>query len=207
MRVNIGPYKHYIGPYQVADTLRYFGLSEDNCDKLGKFLADSFVGTFLEFIDKKRKRKIKVKIHDYDTWSADETLACIILPLLKKFKDNKHGAPFVDDEDVPESYRSYHFKKKNEYDIDDFHFIRFDYILDQIIWSFEQIHPDNDWESQYRSGNIDFHFEKVDDSDLSEMIKGPNDTYSFDIEGYKAHQDKISKGLVLFGRYFQSIWS
>jgi len=41
-------------------------------------------------------RKVQVAIHDYDTWSADHTLSLIILPLLKRLKELKHGSPIVD---------------------------------------------------------------------------------------------------------------
>ena len=42
-----------------------------------------------------------VRIDRYDTWSMDHTLADIILPMLKQLDATKHGAPHVDDEDVP----------------------------------------------------------------------------------------------------------
>lgn len=38
-------------------------------------------------------RKIEVKIHDYDTWSMDHTLAVIILPMLKQLKETQHAFP------------------------------------------------------------------------------------------------------------------
>ena len=48
-----------------------------------------------------RKNKAEtIVIHDYDTWNIDVTLAHIIVPMLKQLKEKKHGAPFVDNEDV-----------------------------------------------------------------------------------------------------------
>jgi hypothetical protein len=47
-----------------------------------------------------------VKIDRWDTWSMDSTLAQIVLPMLRQLQDTKHGAPFVDDDDVPEHLRS-----------------------------------------------------------------------------------------------------
>ena len=47
-------------------------------------------------------QKTRIKIHNYDTWSMDETLAPIILPMLKQLKETKHGAPAVEFKDVPE---------------------------------------------------------------------------------------------------------
>ncbi len=36
----------------------------------------------------------------------DYTLSHIVVPMLKQLKETKHGAPFVDDEDVPEELKS-----------------------------------------------------------------------------------------------------
>ena len=47
-----------------------------------------------------------VKIDRWDTWSMDHTLGQIALPMLRQLKATKHGAPLVDDEDVPEELRS-----------------------------------------------------------------------------------------------------
>lgn len=208
MYVKIGPYKNYWGPYQIADLLQYVGVSEDTCDKIGKKLSGTFVNDICQWIESKRHRKVKVRIDNYDVWSMDTTLACIILPMLKRLERQQHGAPHVDDEDVPVHIRSYSAaKKENEYDVDDFHFIRWEWVMNELIWTFEQLHPDNDWESQYYSGQTDIIFRECDDKKgFSEMVRGPSDTFSFDKEGIEAHQKRISNGLRLFGRYFQSLW-
>lgn len=39
------------------------------------------------------ERKVRVEISDHDIWSLDHTLALIILPALKKFKENQMGHP------------------------------------------------------------------------------------------------------------------
>lgn len=46
----------------------------------------------------KRKRKEKVKVHKWDSWSADTTLAKIIRPVLEQLRDTTHGYPhdFID---------------------------------------------------------------------------------------------------------------
>jgi hypothetical protein len=36
--------------------------------------------------------------------------------------------------------------------------------------------------------------------------KGPNDTSEFDMEGYKKHNDRITEGLILFGKYYRGLW-
>ncbi len=88
--------------------------------------------------DPNKERKISVKIDPWDTWSMDVTLAHIILPMLKQLKETKQGAPYVDDEDVPEHLRkSAAPPSENEWDTDDNHFKRWDYVLDEMIFAFE----------------------------------------------------------------------
>ena len=103
MKVYIGPYKNWIGPYQLANMIPF--ISEDTSEKIGDWLSKTWVNDFCEWYYSKLKRKIKVRIDKYDTWSMDNTLALIILPMLKQLKETKHGSPLVDDEDVPEHMR------------------------------------------------------------------------------------------------------
>ena len=152
MKVTIGKYKNWIGPYQIADLFQKIGFSEDTCYKLGEWLAtnkngdESFLLKLCQKIDNLKTRKVKVKIHDYDIWSMDSTLAYIILPMLIKLKQDKHGSPNVDDKDVPESLKC---EDNNDWGK---HEAKWRYILDELIWTFTQLHPDNDWEEQYTTG-------------------------------------------------------
>jgi hypothetical protein len=96
-----------------------------------------------------RARKINIRIDKYDTWSMDSTLALIIHPMLVQLKQTKHGSPWIDDEDVPEELRSTSAPpKENEWDTDDNHHARWDWVLDEMIWAFET-HLDD--ESQFKS--------------------------------------------------------
>src|SRR5210317_107587 len=95
----------------------------------------------------RRTQKVKVRIDRWDTWSMDHTLAPIILPMLKQLKETKHGAPMVDMKDVPKELRA--TKKQIEAygkngDVDPKHFDRWDWVLDEMIWTFEQKCRD-DW--------------------------------------------------------------
>ena len=90
------------------------------------------------------KRKIKIKIHSYDVWSMDHTLSLVILPMLHKLKAVKHGSPFVEDEDVPEEIRSTNaMLTPKEYDTDEFFHARWDWVLDELIWTFTQLVEDD----------------------------------------------------------------
>ena len=140
MKVKIGPYKNWIGPYQIADALCFWARKETDeygfkskpqwVHNFGTWLSggedqDSWLQRACLWIESKRSRKIKVRIDRWDTWSMDHTLSYIVLPMLKQLNKTKHGAPFVDDEDVPEYLRSTAAEpKENEWDTDSNHFLR-----------------------------------------------------------------------------------
>jgi len=156
-----------------------------------------------------------VKIDSWDTWSMDHTLAHIVLPMLKQLKATKHGSPFVDDEDVPEHLRSTAAPaKENEWDTDANHFLRWDWVMDEMIFAFE-CKVDDSWEDAFRSGEHDILWVPVDvhgnevpkgDHKYTEMRRGPNDTYQCDYDGMKVVETRIQNGFRLFGRYYQGLW-
>jgi len=172
---------------------------------IGKYKTYRWYHKYLPWL---YNRRIFVRIQDSDVWSMDDTLAHIVLPMLKLLKENKQGAPFVDDKDVPIELRSTSAPpKENEWDTDANHFKRWDYVLDEMIWAFEQ--KVTDWESQYYSGEHDRYFEEIDvgGEKFYEWKKGPNDTFKVDSKGLKAHQKRISNGFRLFGKYYESLWT
>ena len=208
MKVYIGPYKNWVGPYQISRILKYFGVSKKRCNLLGDWLADTPLSKICNWIDKKRNRNVKVRIDDYDVWNMDTTLSYIILPMLIKLKDQMQGSGWVEDCDVPEELRSDKapkFDPDNEWD--DLNSERWDWVINELIWTFEQIHPDNDWEDQFHSGITDFKFESIEGSENSLMVEGPDHTHKFDSEGHKKHFERISNGLRLFGRYYFNLWT
>lgn len=207
MKVYIGPYVNYFGPYQFADLLQKVGVSEDRCYAIGSWLSKTWVSKVFSWIDKEKTRKIRVCLHNYDTWSMDSTLAVIILPMLTQLQKTTHGAPLVDDNDVPELLRSTSAKpKENEYDIDNNHFKRWDWVLDEMIWAFQQLQPDADSERQFYSGEVDYISSEPDDKGLRSLGLGPNHTFKVDQEALDAHNARIDNALRLFGKYYRNLW-
>lgn len=236
MKVYIGPYKNWFGPYQLAEKLTFFApkkkdeygvsIRPDWVYNFGDFLAHGKVDKkeiavgeiydpfnedkpktwlykFLLWVDKLKERKIKVRIDKYDTWSMDQTLAYIILPMLKQLKENKHGSPYVDDDDVPENLRSTAAPpKKNDYDVDDNHFLRWDWVLDEIIFAFE-CKVNDDWEEEFFPAPPRTFFKKLENGSSVLVSKEEND---YDSEGYKKVQERISNGFRLFGKYYEGLW-
>lgn len=125
-----------------------------------------------------------IVIHPYDTWSMDYTLALLIVPLLKQLKETKHGAPDVDCIDVPMRLQPKQMdvvRYREEGITDDNFFKRWDYVIDEMIWAFEQI-VDEDNENQFWNGK------------------------DLDKEGLEKHHKRINNGTKLFGKYFRSLW-
>ena len=249
MKVKIGPYKNWFGPYQLAEKLCFwakpvkdeYGIKDkpEWVHNFGEWLAHGSVEPdptpdnplsnwgrdrpttwlykFLLWIDSKKERTIKVHIDPWDTWSMDDTLAYIVLPMLKQLKETKHGAPFVDDKDVPKELRSTSApalteEEKNCGATDDFHFKRWDWVLDEMIFAFDsKVGEGKDWEDQFHSGEIEFSSKVTEfDSDgkpkLYEMVRGPNDTHKWDRKGHLQYHKRISNGFRLFGRYYENLW-
>jgi hypothetical protein len=151
-----------------------------------------------------------VKIDRYDTWSMDHTLADIILPMLKQLDTDKHGAPHVDDEDVPMELQSWTSPAKDEYDVDGHHFARWDWVLNEMIFAFE-CKVDDTWQEKFSSGEHDMKsvpcaWDENGKPTLYNYVEGPNHTYKCDYEGIAVVQKRITNGFRLFGRYFECLW-
>jgi hypothetical protein len=159
-----------------------------------------------------------VKIDRWDTWSMDHTLSMIALPMLIQLQESKNGAPNVDDDDVPENLRSTapgaRDNCKEEWDIDDNHFLRWDWVLTEMIHA-HRSKVDDSWEEQYWTG------EWGDTVWTKSEVQFPNpetgvmeSTYQMshtgdrdcDWEGLRKAQDRIQNGFRLFGKYYQNLW-
>lgn len=140
--------------------------------------------SFFEFTGQlQSKFMVRVKIDPWDTWSMDHTLAHIVLPMLVQLKQTKHGAPSVDQEDVPENLRAGRLEvEQYEKDgtTDELFFRRWDWILDEMIYAFNT---------------------KVDDEEV--YMKFDLNTQR---EEYDAEQKRISNGFRLFGKYYEALW-
>ena len=166
---------------------------------------------FVKLGNPSRKNKAeKIVIDDYDVWNLDHTMALILVPALKLLKQKKQGAPAVKNEDVPENLRATEeeLEKYNTNGDTDKHFFeRWDWVLDEMIWAFQQ--KLEDWEEQFYSGVHDTSFVKkknANGEELYEMVNGPNHTFQIDIEGMKKYQKRIDEGIMLFAKYYNGLW-
>jgi len=240
MKVYISNYRnHWISPYKILE-YAFFWTDWSKCGRwtLTQSLEDEKreksqyvdhpewvdrwadrlmpISTAIQWVlDRVHPQARYVKIDRWDTWSMDHTLSYIVLPMLKQLKATKHGAPNVDDEDVPEHLRSTAAPaKENEWDTDGNHFLRWDWALDEMIFAFEKKAQD-DWAEEFHSGEIDWLWVPVDrdgnevpkgEHKYYEMKHGPNHTHELDMDGMKKVQDRISNGFRLFGKYYEALW-
>jgi len=218
MKVVLGPYKNWIGPYQIAEMLCWWvpkikdpmdiiARKPDWVHDFGTWLAndkngeDSKLTKLCHWVESKRKRQIYIRIDKYDSWSADHTIALIAVPLLKQLQLTKHGAPNVDDEDVPEGLglRSYETDqiKANEWDTDPNHFKRWDWVLGEIIWALEQKTSDSCEDQFYSKVDPDLKTKDFDAQMANTVI---------DMAGMEAWQQRKTRGYKLFGKYYENLW-
>lgn len=143
-------------------------------------------------------RKISVKLHKWDSWNADHTIALIAHPLLIQLKEKKHGAPLVDDEDVPNELKSTSAPpKEHDYYVDANHFKRWDWVMDEMIFAMQEIARQDDGDSQFYD-----HSEVDESADVNTQVK----QIKVDREGLEAYHKRIQNGCRLFGKYFTSLW-
>ena len=240
MKVYIGPYPNYWGPYQIADAIFFWhekypkdGLENrwdyKLHDKFAEFLAHGFGDEnhntlfyrFLLWVDTKRKRKMKIRIDSYDTWNMDSTLSPIILPMLKQLKETKHGSGMIDLEDVPEHLRCIDnsedwcwqqttfdfYTEENTQKLDiDLH-TRYDWVLDEMIWAFQQLCLEDHGEDQFwkKRPEIDFKTYPEDEGQLTVPIRWKEEG-ECDYDALKKHWERIDNGLRLFGKYYRTLW-
>jgi hypothetical protein len=231
MKVDLGPYTSWVGPYQIADMIFFwvekypFDDKLENRwdyrlhDKFGTWLASTWIMDLCTWIEKFKKRRVKVKIDYYDHWSCDATLTPIILPLLKALKEHKQGSGFIDLEDVPPEMRMTSTEDYDGQQTFDFYtdendtqkikcdvHTRYEWALNEMIWAFEQLDSD-DWENQYWITHPEIDFDKYPEDEGKTVVpvrwkvKG-----ECDWEGRAKHQARIDNGLRLFGKYFQTLW-
>ena len=156
--------------------------SERALEKLEDF-AQWILDHTVNIIVDKDKQKVNISIDPWDTWSMDDTLAPIILPMLKQLKETKHGSPCVDHEDVPKDLRPSeaeieYYKEIGETDMH-FH-ARWDWVMNEMIYAFEY---------------------KLSEEDLYMRFKIPEE-----IDKLQVEQERISNGFRLFGKYYEALW-
>ena len=201
MKIYIGKYKNtWISPYVILEKFFWFRKNYDAHENRPPKWLQTICEWNVNFLDTINPRIEFVKIDKYDVWDFPESAGKILLPMLKEVRKQKQGSPCVDDCDVPDHLKSMNSPRvQDEWDVDDNFHKRFEWVLDEMIFSFESL--SNNWEKQFRSGESDFVFE---DNGIGH---GPNHTMVVDYDGMKIYQKRIQNGFRLFGLYYLTLWT
>lgn len=165
------------------------------------------------------ERRISVEIEHFDTWGLDHTLALIILPALIQLKNTKQGIPSelvsrIGD-DMDNNY-CFDFIKEDEHEVFDRLCQKWDEIFDKMIWSFQQLSIDSDYDNKYHHGKAEFEWIKSEHTYTDPITGKTEKTYQmrdknpgshwYDHVGHALHDERIQEGLELFGKYFRNLW-
>jgi hypothetical protein len=193
MKVYIGPYRTtHISTYTFFDRYiswkyekPYWQVKDDEYTKTDKFvericdITQDVLNATINKLIGNRERDVKVRIDPYDTWSMDHTLALIVHPMLVQLRDTNHGFFQPDVEDVPHigvgEETDYGHSDTKAQD-------RYNWVMDELIWTFEQLKNDNDYDLFY------------------------SDEKGWNREAMDAHHERIKNGLRLFGKYYRALW-
>lgn len=234
MKVYIGPYKNWFGPYQLAELLCFwvkevpdeYGIKSkpEWVHNFGEWLAhgnvepEQEVGTLSSW-DRERpttwlykfllwidsKRKRKIEIR-IDKWDTWSMDHTLAHIILPMLQQLKETTHGAPF--VEMSDRPEHlqcYKEPEDHDTDKFHFEAWDWALDEMIFAFKTHASDERWEDQFEEGECDIQWEQLENG-MSRMVYGPNHTMKYDEEGRKKYQERITNGFRLFGKYYQNLW-
>lgn len=191
MKVYLGKYVYPVTTYDIAskiifwDNIEYrkklnsilkFGLTYNQNSKKLSILSKVF-----NKYNSYQKRKVYIKIDDYDVYDLDYTLSLIIEPALKKLLNDEWLSFKVDNEDLPKELQI----SDDEYKLISFTYLENDPRIPEIYNRLEQ-------QPKYIINKMIYAFNILNSTE-SDKIK----------EDYKK---EIDEGLRLFGKYFRNLW-
>lgn len=217
MKVFISSYSRWWHPDRILLPFKYI-LDISDEDFYGSFLNNydgvvgrfekTWIGRYLKSKSNGTQQKIYVKVDRWDVWNMDSTLSHIVLPMLQELKKSKQGSPMVDSEDVPEELRPTEEPDADNGYIDNTHHERWSYVLDEMIWAFEQKRR-HWWQGDYVIEHAEFDLDDTEEVDVDGEklyeLKWKNEG-KYDREGEKKHQERMSNGFRLFGKYYEALW-
>ena len=204
MKIYLSKYRnHWISPYTILEKVFFWQDWAKSEDVLYPEWVEKWADkirpisvAIQKVLDYVHPKIDYVKIDYWDTWSMDHTLAPIIHKMLVQLKATKHGSGLIDDEDVPEELRSHNGTKENVYDVDSLFHKRYEWVLDEMIWTFEQLADNNNEEKFYDHSAIN----------PNGSFKEQMSQLKVDHDGLEAHNNRIDRGTKLFGKYFRTLW-
>ena len=128
----------------------------------------------------------KIEVDDWDIWNVDYTLACVIHPVLLKYRENLTGYPELWEDGMITSHnydRQLHFDIFDEKVERDYLIKKWKDTVDKMCRAFGMIVHKEDWEDTW-------------------LDLGWSEARAKEQEYYKA----IDEGLALFAKYYHNLW-
>jgi hypothetical protein len=155
----------------------------------------------------KQRRELEVKIHEWDTWCADNTLARIIHPLIVQLKKDKSGipgqlCPYVEGESDEEGEKRMEEARK-----------RWEEILDKIIFAMRSIATGDDgdepWYKRMPGKTRKQMMERMHERLFKNLpyTEEEEEVYKRRNEHVMEHSAKVQEGCELLGKYFRNLWT
>lgn len=204
MKIELGPYKNWFGPYQLAEKILFWKDKDDDIlMTMGDFIAhgkwvpytpdydifkkderpETWLYKLMQWWQKTNTRKEVIRIDPYDTWSMDTTLAKIVHPMLLQLKATKHGYPIeIDVEDVPENLRL--IESDDQW-----------YTGQLCLFEHEQCNPEHITIEEARWDWV-----------LDEMIYAFSILNDDDKVWIADDNERVNNGCRLFGKYYRALW-
>lgn len=235
MKVKIGPYKNWFGPYQLAEKLMFWVPKEK--DEYGFYHTAKKVHDFGEWLAhgevlpetkvgerspcfKERKTTWLYKFFTWIDSKKEQTIKVRIDPWDTWSMDHTLG--YIILPMLKQLKKTKHgapfvcmedrplnlqcYKEPEDYNTDKFHFEAWDWVLDEMIFAFEcKSGSFQNWENQFHTGVTDTQWIKQEDGNYM-MVKGENDTSVYDADGHKQFHKRITNGFRLFGKYYENLW-
>jgi len=194
---------------KIGDKVECFGFSSPKwwefCYLKPKWLWEDF-----SYWCKKQYQRIRYGFPLEESWDFRSHCAKWVLPRLKKLREDTLSYPSrLSNSDETSRYfsnqRYFSFYKdvsKDDSKTQEFGALKWNEILDKIIWSFEHINDDVDpiYPENYDSRHI-----VVDISEKGTAFRLADDR-KIDWSPIEAHQRRLQEGFELFGKHYENLW-
>jgi len=145
MKVSLKRLPSWFGPYHLVDSIPFLKLfyTQEELDTFAEKVDNSIFNRIFEkiydFRIKLNEKLNRVEVPSFVTADVEVYLAKIIVPVLKIYLNTKTGSPEVSDDGVPNYLKSVNSYKETEDSVDSNWHARWDYVLNEMIISFEAV--------------------------------------------------------------------
>lgn len=194
---------------KIGDKVRCFGLKIDPLPwwELA-YLKPKWMWSDFTYWCKKQYQRVRHGFPLEESWDFKSHCAKWVLPRLKKLREDTISYPsrLSNSDETFSDQRYFSFYKdvsKGDSKTQEYGAIKWNEILDKIIWSFE--HMDDDIDPIYPE-NYDHRQIVVDISEKGTTFRAADDR-KIDWSPIEAHQRRLQEGFELFGKYYEDLWS